>query len=91
MSGWLTVEAEIDIATIALADNGGSNGPGCRAWKHQLQVVLSDRRNLEVTVCQYPPGASKWNPIERPLFHLGEPPPLVGRHSQFDNSGNGCT
>jgi Rhodopirellula transposase DDE domain len=53
---------------LILADNGGSNGPRCRAWKHQLQVVLSDRHNIEVTVCHYPPGASKWNPIERKLF-----------------------
>jgi hypothetical protein len=53
---------------LILADNGGSNGPRCRAWKHQLQVALCDRHKLEVTVCHYPPGASKWNPIERRLF-----------------------
>jgi hypothetical protein len=53
---------------LILADNGGSNGARCRAWKHQLQVKLCDRHKLEVTVCHYPPGASKWNPIERRLF-----------------------
>ena len=29
---------------------------------------LSDPNGLEVTVCHYPPGASKWNPIEHRLF-----------------------
>ena len=58
---------------LILADNGGSNGPRCRAWKHQLQVKLCDRHRLEVTVCHYPPGASKWNPIERRLFsHISQ-------------------
>lgn len=53
---------------LILADNGGSNGSVCRAWKHQLQTRLCDPFALEVTVCHYPPGASKWNPIEHRLF-----------------------
>ena len=51
-----------------LADGGGSNGPRCRAWKHGLQTRLCDRHGLTVTVAHYPPGASKWNPIEHRLF-----------------------
>lgn len=37
-------------------------------WKEQLQVQLSDRLGLTVTVCHYPTGCSKWNPIEHRLF-----------------------
>ena len=51
-----------------LADGGGSNGPRCRAWKHGLQTRLCNRHGLTVTVAHYPPGASKWNPIEHRLF-----------------------
>lgn len=53
---------------LILADNGGSNGPRNRAWKVELQNTLANMHGLEVTVCHYPPGASKWNPIEHLLF-----------------------
>jgi hypothetical protein len=53
---------------LILADSGGSNGARCRAWKLQLQEQLVDRYQLGVTVCHYPPGASKWNPSEHRLF-----------------------
>ena len=53
---------------LILADGGGSNGSRCRAWKHQLQIKLCDPFGIDVTVCHYPPGASKWNPIEHRLF-----------------------
>lgn len=53
---------------LILADCGGSNGPRNRAWKHQLQTVFCNRFGLSVTVCHYPPGTSKWNPIEHRLF-----------------------
>jgi hypothetical protein len=53
---------------LILADGGGSNGPTCRAWKLGLQKNLCDRHGISVTVCHYPPGASKWNPIEHRLF-----------------------
>jgi len=52
---------------LILADCGGSNGNRPRAWKFYLQR-LSNRLNLKITVCHYPPGASKWNPIEHRLF-----------------------
>lgn len=53
---------------LVLCDAGGSNGCRPRAWKHHLQEQLSDRFGLEVTVCHYPTGCSKWNPIEYRLF-----------------------
>lgn len=53
---------------VILADGGGSNGSRCRAWKYNLQRKLCDQYHLEVTVAHYPPGASKWNPIEHRLF-----------------------
>ncbi len=59
--------AGADRLTI-LADGGGSNGSRCRAWKMGLQRRLCDRHGLSVTVAHYPPGASKWNPIEHRFF-----------------------
>lgn len=53
---------------LILADNGGSNGSSHRAWRHALQHKLVDPFGLTVTVCHYPPGTSKWNPIEHRLF-----------------------
>lgn len=53
---------------LILADGGGSNGYRSRNWKRQLQVELVDAFGLSVTVCHYPRGASKWNPIEHRLF-----------------------
>lgn len=50
------------------ADGGGSNSAVSKAWKYHLQEKVADRFNLIVTVCHYPPGASKWNPIEHRLF-----------------------
>jgi hypothetical protein len=53
---------------LILADSGGSNGARCRAWKLALQEKLVDPYQLGVTVCHYPAGASKWNPVEHRLF-----------------------
>lgn len=53
---------------LILADGGGANGVRCRAWKAFVQTHLADRFRLPVTVCHYPPGTSKWNPIEHRLF-----------------------
>ena len=58
---------DADRLTI-LADGGGSNGPRCRAWRRGIQRELADRHGLTVTAAHYPPGASKWNPIEHRLF-----------------------
>ena len=51
-----------------LADSGGSNSARSRVWKQQLQEQLCDHYGLTVTVCHYPTGCSKWNPIEHRLF-----------------------
>jgi Rhodopirellula transposase DDE domain len=53
---------------LILADAGGSNSCRSRVWKHELQEQLCDAWDLEVTVCHYPTGCSKWNPIEHRLF-----------------------
>lgn len=53
---------------LILADGGGSNGYRPRLWKYTLQQRLVNRSGLAVTVCHYPTGASKWNPIEHRLF-----------------------
>jgi Rhodopirellula transposase DDE domain len=55
-------------AMLILADAGGSNGYRPRLWKQSLQELLADRYGLIVTVCHYPTGASKWNPVEHRLF-----------------------
>jgi hypothetical protein len=53
---------------LILADCGGGNSARARAWKFHLQKRLCDTYRIAVTVCHYPPGASKWNPIEHRLF-----------------------
>ena len=50
------------------ADCGGSNSYRSRVWKRDLQEKVADQFGLSVTVCHYPTGASKWNPIEHRLF-----------------------
>jgi Rhodopirellula transposase DDE domain len=52
---------------LICADGGGSNGSRNRAWKYHLQA-LCDQMALEITVCHYPPGTSKWNKIEHRMF-----------------------
>lgn len=42
------------------ADAGGSNGYRLKAWKTEL-ARFAEETGLEVTVCHYPPGTSKWN------------------------------
>ena len=55
---------------LVLADGGGSNGHRSRLFKSSIQR-LANRNNLSVTVCHYPTGASKWNPVEhRLLSHI---------------------
>ncbi|HWT77246.1 MAG TPA: ISAzo13 family transposase, partial [Candidatus Methylomirabilis sp.] len=53
---------------LILADGGGSNGHRPRLWKTALQERIADCYGLHVTVCHYPTGASKWNPVEHRLF-----------------------
>jgi len=49
------------------ADCGGSNGNRTRLWKTELQK-LADATGLQIQVCHFPPGTSKWNKIEHRLF-----------------------
>jgi hypothetical protein len=53
---------------LILADGGGSNGCRALAWKCNLQTLVSDIFGLTLTVCHYPAGCSKWNPVEHRLF-----------------------
>ena len=53
---------------LILADSGGSNGYRSRVFKYELQTRFCDRFDVKVTICHYPPGTSKWNPIEHRLF-----------------------
>jgi hypothetical protein len=52
---------------LITADAGGSNGYRTRAWKAEL-AALAAQTGLEITVCHFPPGTSKWNAIEHRLF-----------------------
>jgi transposase len=52
---------------LITADSGGSNGARVRLWKWELQQ-LADATGLEISVCHFPPGTSKWNKIEHRLF-----------------------
>jgi transposase len=52
---------------LITADGGGSNSSRCRLWKVSLQR-LADDLGLELQVCHFPPGTSKWNKIEHRMF-----------------------
>jgi len=52
---------------LVTADSGGSNGARVRLWKWELQQ-FADEAGLEISVCHFPPGTSKWNKIEHRLF-----------------------
>jgi hypothetical protein len=52
---------------LITADAGGSNGYRVRAWKIHLARFAAET-GLQVTVCHYPPGTSKWNRIEHRMF-----------------------
>ena len=52
---------------LITADGGGSNGSRIRLWKWELQQ-LANETGLNITVCHFPPGTSKWNKIEHRMF-----------------------
>ena len=52
---------------LITADGGGSNGSRNRLWKTELQN-LANETGLEISVCHFPPGTSKWNKIEHRMF-----------------------
>ena len=49
------------------ADCGGSNSSRTRLWKIELQR-LANATGLQIQVCHFPPGTSKWNKIEHRMF-----------------------
>lgn len=51
------------------ADGGGSNGSRNRLWKTSLQK-FADESGLNICVCHFPPGTSKWNKIEHRMFSV---------------------
>ncbi len=71
IAGWwqhLGRERYPDATTLTItADCGGSNGNRTRLWKTELQR-LADDIGLQIQVCHFPPGTSKWNKIEHRLF-----------------------
>ena len=68
---WWNTMGKIDYANakqlLITADGGGSNGSRVRLWKLELQK-LADEIGIEISVCHFPPGTSKWNKIEHRLF-----------------------
>ena len=52
---------------LITADAGGSNGYRTRLWKTEL-ARLAAEAGIQITVCHFPPGTSKWNRIEHRLF-----------------------
>lgn len=67
---WLSMGKEVHPEARKLlitADGGGSNGSRVRLWKVELQH-FADEMNLEISVCHFPPGTSKWNKIEHRMF-----------------------
>jgi len=52
---------------LITADGGGSNGSRTRLWKREIQN-LANELNMEISICHFPPGTSKWNKIEHRLF-----------------------
>src|SRR3954453_12715133 len=55
------------LRLLITADAGGSNSYRYRLWKAEL-AALAAQTGLEITVCHFPPGTSKWNKIEHRLF-----------------------
>lgn len=54
-------------ALLICADGGGSNASRSKLWKYHLQKLANETK-LQIVVCHYPPGTSKWNKIEHKMF-----------------------
>ena len=79
---------------LITADGGGSNGYRTRLWKLELQGLSNDLR-LEIGVCHFPPGTSKWNKIEHRMFcHITQNwrgRPLLSRQAVVELIGHTTT
>ncbi len=64
MGSLLYPEATELLITV---DGGGSKSIRGRLWKVGWQE-LADDLGLQITVCHFPPGTSKWNKIEHRMF-----------------------
>jgi hypothetical protein len=73
------------------ADCGGSNGYRVRLWKWELQQ-LANELNMDIQVCHFPPGTSKWNKIEHKMFSYitknWRGTPLISREAIVQLIGN---
>ena len=73
---------------LILADGEGGTAAARRPGVEPAGEVC-DPFGLTVTVCHYPPGCSKWNPVEHRLFsqitqQLGrETAPIAGNHARL--------
>jgi hypothetical protein len=54
------------------ADGGGSNSSRSRLWKMALQDLATEL-DMNLSICHFPPGTSKWNKIEHRLFSFITP------------------
>ena len=52
---------------LITADGGGSNSSRSKLWKKELEILATEL-GIEISVCHFPPGTSKWNKIEHRLF-----------------------
>lgn len=79
---------------LIMADGGGSNGVRSRLWKVCLQE-LANKTGLQISVCHFPPGTSKWNKIEHRMFcHITQNwrgKPLVSHETMVSLIGNTTT
>jgi hypothetical protein len=68
---WWEKEGKLRYPTVKklliTADSGGSNGYNRRLWKFELQQFANEHK-IEIFVCHFPPGTSKWNKVEHKLF-----------------------
>ena len=76
------------------ADCGGSNGNRVRLWKWGLQK-LANELEMDIYVCHFPPGTSKWNKIEHKMFSYitlnWRGVPLISREAIVQLIGNTTT
>ena len=76
------------------ADCGGSNGNRVRLWKWELQRLANELR-MDIHVCHFPPGTSKWNKIEHKMFSYitlnWRGVPLISREAIVQLIGNTTT
>lgn len=54
-------------SVLILADGGGSNQSGGLQWKDRL-LRLANETGMDLEVCHFAPGTSKWDPIEHLMW-----------------------